>query len=99
MGATNPMVALAATAASMALPPFARMVAPICEASGCSVATIPYREMTMDRAWERSSVAAAEIELGKTASRRKTTSQKNGFIVWQNHDRVETIVEFCEREK
>jgi hypothetical protein len=41
MGATTPIAAFAATAASTALPPRANIVAPICDASGCSVATIP----------------------------------------------------------
>src|SRR6266567_6916246 len=60
IGATTAIAALAATAASTALPPCARMVAPIWEASGCSVATMPEREMTRDRACVRSWAWAGE---------------------------------------
>src|SRR5262249_1207892 len=40
-------------AASTALPPFSKMCAPACDASGDSEATIPLREMTIDRACPR----------------------------------------------
>src|SRR5664279_551100 len=59
MGATTPIAAFAATAASTALPPCASIVAPICDASGCSVATIPCRVMTIERACDRSADAVA----------------------------------------
>ena len=39
----------ATTAASTALPPRARIIAPACDASGLSVATIPPRDTTMER--------------------------------------------------
>jgi hypothetical protein len=49
MGSTTPMTALVAIAASMALPPWAKMVAPACAANGLSAATTPLREITMER--------------------------------------------------
>ena len=57
IGAKTPIAAFAATAASTALPPWARMVAPICDASGCSVATMPWRVMTIERACDRSAAS------------------------------------------
>lgn len=53
IGATRPMAALAATAASIALPPLSRMAVPARAAIGCSAATIPYWEITMERPWVR----------------------------------------------
>jgi hypothetical protein len=50
IGSTTPSVALAAMAASIAEPPRARTCAPACEASVWLVATIPWREITMERA-------------------------------------------------
>src|SRR6202034_2294796 len=58
IGATRPSTALAAIAASTALPPLSSTRAPICEASTLSVATIPAREATRDRDRERSSVGS-----------------------------------------
>ena len=43
------MTALAAIAASMALPPSSRMCAPACEARNCGVETIPNFETTIER--------------------------------------------------
>src|ERR1700757_5548325 len=43
------MTALAAMAASTALPPSSRMWAPACEARNCGVETIPNFETTIDR--------------------------------------------------
>src|SRR5947208_2115420 len=50
MGSTAPSAALAAMAASIADPPRARTCAPACEASVWLVATMPWREITMERA-------------------------------------------------
>src|SRR5262252_7572299 len=61
IGATRPMAAFAATAASMALPPRSRTAVPARAAIGCSAATIPYWEITMERACERSSAATGVI--------------------------------------
>src|SRR6266508_3510905 len=54
IGATTPITALAAIAASAACPPRARIAAPAAAASGCSAATIPPRVITTERPWERS---------------------------------------------
>ena len=54
IGETTPIMAFVAIAASTALPPRSRMRAPACAASGDSAATMPLREMTMERACERS---------------------------------------------
>src|SRR5262249_23872794 len=61
IGATRPIAAFAATAASMALPPRSRIAVPARAASGCSAATIPYCEITMDRACVRSSAASGAV--------------------------------------
>src|SRR6266849_6182872 len=50
IGSTTPSAALAAIAASIADPPRAKTCAPACEASVWLVATIPCREITIDRA-------------------------------------------------
>ncbi len=60
IGATTPMAALAATAASIALPPLSSIAVPARAAIGCSAATIPYCEITMERACVRSCAIAAE---------------------------------------
>src|ERR1043166_397610 len=54
IGPNTPTAALAATAASTALPPWDTIVAPLWEGGGRPVATMPYRVITMDRAWVRS---------------------------------------------
>ncbi len=54
IGATAPMTALAAMAASTAWPPRASTEAPACDASGCSLATTPPVVMTIERACARS---------------------------------------------
>ena len=48
-GCISPMAALAAMAASTALPPFFRMSMAICVASGCSVAAMPCCASTGER--------------------------------------------------
>src|SRR5271155_5408455 len=48
-GCTTPITALAAIAASMALPPSSRMCAPACDARNCGAATIPNLLTTIDR--------------------------------------------------
>src|ERR1035438_10420784 len=58
MGAKTPIAAFAATAASTALPPRASIIAPICDASGCSVATMPCLVITIERVCERSAAPA-----------------------------------------
>ena len=60
-GATRPMTAFAATAASAADPPRARIIAPACAASGLSAATIPCRDVTTDRPCERPSWAINSV--------------------------------------
>ena len=54
IGSTTPSAALAAIAASMAEPPRSRTWAPACEARVWLVATMPWREITMERASDRS---------------------------------------------
>ena len=54
IGSTTPITAFAATAASMAFPPCARICAPACAASGLSAATMPSRLITRDRPCDRS---------------------------------------------
>ena len=49
IGATTVITACVAIAASMALPPRARIAAPACDASGDSEATIPDCEITIER--------------------------------------------------
>ena len=53
IGATTPITALAAIAASTACPPRASTIAPACAASGLSAATIPLVEIAIDRACQR----------------------------------------------
>src|SRR5215467_14283018 len=73
------MAALAATAASMALPPCSSIWAPILDASGCSLATIPWREITIERAWDR--VSATETN-GKVATA-NSANQEPAHARWQ----------------
>src|SRR3954467_10779448 len=54
IGAISPIIALAATAASTALPPFSRILAPTSEASTLSLATMPDCDITIERDCERS---------------------------------------------
>src|SRR6516165_760326 len=58
MGSVTPRVAFAAIAASIADPPRASTCAPATDACTWLVATIPYRLITIDRAWERSPALA-----------------------------------------
>ncbi len=62
IGATRPMAAFAATAASIALPPLSSIAVPARAAIGCSAATIPYCEITMERPWMRSCAIAGEAD-------------------------------------
>src|SRR5271168_1929668 len=62
MGATTPIMALVAMAASTALPPCSRTCTPACAASGDSAATMPFLEMTMERAWPRSCAEVTPAE-------------------------------------
>src|SRR5579863_5468342 len=66
-GSTTPSTALAAIAASIADPPRARICAPACEAKVWLVATIPWREITIERACVRS-WASVFIEQINTAA-------------------------------
>ena len=75
MGSTTPIAALVATAASIAFPPRARICAPACAARGLSAATIPYRVIVMERAWERS---CARAELAANLSHWKKSNGSNG---------------------
>src|SRR6185437_13869238 len=50
-GSTRPIMALAAMAASIALPPAFRMSRPVWAASGWLVATMPYLPVTTERLW------------------------------------------------
>jgi len=63
IGATSPMAALAAIAASIALPPRSRSAVPARVPMGCSAATTPYCEMIMDRPCERSWAIAGLVEI------------------------------------
>ena len=56
IGATTPITALTAMAASTAWPPRARIDAPACDASGCSLAATPPAVITIDRPCVRSIV-------------------------------------------
>src|SRR5579862_4542296 len=69
MGSTTPSTALAAMAASMAVPPRANTWAPACDASVWLVATIPRSEMTMDRAWLRSCASAGMASITSAINR------------------------------
>src|SRR5215475_8971034 len=59
MGSTTPSTALAAMAASIALPPISKTRAPAAEASVWLVATIPNFVSTMERACQRPADASA----------------------------------------
>ncbi len=61
IGATTPIAALTAIAASTAFPPRSRILTPACAANGDSAATIPLREITIERAWDRSCAWRMEI--------------------------------------
>ena len=73
IGSTTPIAAFAATAASTAFPPRARIAAPACAAKGLSAATIPPREITIDRVCVRScadagaAVARIAMEISRMA--------------------------------
>src|SRR6266536_6081802 len=78
IGSRKPRAALAAMAASTAVPPFRSTSTPICTARGCAAATMPWRAYTMDRVAKlrpagRSEDApdAATITIARTAARRR----------------------------
>src|ERR1700687_2976730 len=54
IGSTTPIIAFVAIAASTAFPPRSSMRTPACAASGDSAATIPPRDITIDRPCPRS---------------------------------------------
>ena len=60
IGAIRPIIALVATAASIALPPFSRIDTPTCDASTASLATTPFFETIIERDCERSCAAAPD---------------------------------------
>src|SRR5260370_37985145 len=64
-GCVAPSTAFAATAASRALPPASRSLAPVCEARNCDAATIPYFVTIIDRACSRGGPVGA---VGATAA-------------------------------
>ena len=68
IGATRPITALAATAASIALPPASSMAVPARAAIGCSAATMPYWEMTMERPCVRSKAASGDADKTRQAA-------------------------------
>ena len=86
MGATSPIIAFVATAASIALPPSSSMRAPTCDASTLSDATTPAVELTMERDCERSCASAdvasvtriTPVERAAISARRLKT--RKGFI-------------------
>ena len=51
IGSTTPIIALAAIAASAALPPALSTSSPACDASGWLVATMPFLAITTERLW------------------------------------------------
>jgi len=57
VGSVTLSAAPAATAASAALPPFARISSPAAVARGCEVATIPFVEYTGER-WDEKFIMA-----------------------------------------
>src|SRR5712691_3523714 len=61
IGATRPIMALAATAASAPVPPRSSTATPACAASGDSAATIPYREIAIERACPRSCASGSPV--------------------------------------
>src|SRR5713226_8994907 len=61
IGATRPIMALAATAASTAVPPRSSTATPACAARGDSAATIPYREIAIERACPRSCASSSPV--------------------------------------
>ncbi len=77
IGAKTPIAAFAATAASTALPPWASIVAPICDASGCSVATMPWRVITIERACERSAAPTRGQKFAAASRTRRIMSGRN----------------------
>src|SRR5579871_1158175 len=77
-GSTTPSTALAAMAASMAVPPRAKTCAPACEASVWLVATMPRSEMTMDRAWLRSCATAGMANMTRSSNRMVPRSYQPG---------------------
>src|SRR5215831_18976543 len=68
-GCITPSAALAAMAASIALPPASSIFAPACEARKCEAATIPYFVTTMDRAWSREECGGIFTEGSVTCAR------------------------------
>src|SRR5580704_13086893 len=61
IGSTTPIIAFVAIAASTAFPPLSKILTPACEASGDSEATIPPREITIDRVCPRSWPLASRL--------------------------------------
>src|SRR5712664_4218961 len=68
IGSTTPIIAFVAIAASTAFPPRSNIRTPACAASGDSAATIPPREITIDRPCERSCALAPIVVIVIAAS-------------------------------
>ena len=89
IGATTPITAFAATAASTALPPCSRIWTPACAARGDSAATTPFREITIERPCPRS-CAGAEMYMesrpprSRIAQRRRVggNGESSGFELY-----------------
>ena len=82
-GDRKPIAAFAAMAASIAFPPCARIAAPVCDAIGCSVATMPPRETTIDRPC---------VRLNDAASRAVAIIRKNDTVTHDARVNMSRIV-------
>src|SRR5271155_458162 len=79
IGSPTPLIALAVIAPSTALPPRSRTRTPACEARGDSVATIPPREITIDRACPRS---CARTNVADNAATQTRPHKYFGFFIF-----------------
>src|SRR5207245_1171978 len=84
MGCITPITALVAMAASAADPPSARIVAPACEARGCSAATIPRCETTMERPCDQL-ISFSDRKLGTAAPRPAARVNRASKYLFMGH--------------
>src|SRR5277367_6029558 len=81
IGSTTPIIAFVAIAASTAFPPLSKIRTPACEASGDSEATIPPREITMDRVCPRSCPSTSQLVNTKPPTKIKIAIARTGHNI------------------
>src|SRR5215471_7065858 len=91
IGETTPIIAFVAIAASTAFPPRSRIRAPACAASGDSAATIPCREITIERAWDRSCACVWGDKMPPATATTKTEKRNIGLTRSPSVGRIQNI--------